>query len=106
MSKKPEILNDSEELFAAGGAWLEALYEQWLDSPNQVSAHWQAIFESGGADVNIVNHGEMLRKMASTARLNGSLNGSIYASSKTSMHTPCDSYPVEYPSRAIYLIHA
>ncbi|MDQ6956861.1 MAG: 2-oxoglutarate dehydrogenase E1 component [Mariprofundaceae bacterium] len=108
MSKKPEILlHDSEELFVAGGAWLEALYEQWLDSPSQVSAHWQAIFESGdAADIGAVKHGAMLSKMASTARLNGSTNGSIYTSSKTSRHTPCDSYPVEYPSRAIYLIHA
>jgi len=109
VSIKPEIsLNDSEELFAAGGAWLEALYEQWLDSPKQVSAHWQTIFEACGLDdIDTVNHKGMLRKMAFTARLNGSTAGSTKSLSKTSVHTAHDSYyPVEYPSRAIYLIHA
>ncbi len=103
MSKNPEVLSDdSESLFAAGGAWLEALYEQWLDTPNQVSEHWQAVFESDdAADIGAVKHRMMLSKMASTSRLNGAMKGS-----NTSAHTPCDSYPVEYPSRAIYLIHA
>ncbi len=100
MSKEPEILlHDSEELFAAGGAWLEALYEQWLDSPNQVSAHWRAVFEADAmVNKDTLNHRAVLRKMSSTARLSGA--------STTQAHTPCDSYPVEYPSRAMYLIHA
>ncbi|MDQ6968620.1 MAG: 2-oxoglutarate dehydrogenase E1 component [Mariprofundaceae bacterium] len=92
-------MNDSEELFAAGGAWLEALYEQWLDSPNKVSAHWQAVFEEGGAaNISTVGHREMLKKMSSSMRLGGTI--------KTPVHTACDSSPVEYPSRAMYLIHA
>jgi len=100
VSKKPEILsNDSEEIFAAGGAWLEALYEQWLDSPNQVPKHWQIVFETHViANIETVTHSQMLKKMASTARLDGT--------SKAPVHIACDSYPVEYPSRAMYLIHA
>ncbi|MBL4760468.1 MAG: 2-oxoglutarate dehydrogenase E1 component, partial [Mariprofundaceae bacterium] len=100
MSKKPEILlHDSEELFAAGGAWLEALYEQWQDSPKQVSKPWQAVFEThGAANVDTVDHSSMLKKMVSIARLSGA--------SKIPVYTACDSDPVEYPSRAMYLIHA
>lgn len=104
MSKEPEnkpgmLLDESEELFAAGGAWLEALYGQWIDSPNQVSADWRAVFEANGmVNKETVDHRAVLRKMSSTARLSGAPT--------THAHTPCDGYPVEHPSRAMYLIHA
>jgi len=104
VSKEPEnksgmLLDKSEDLFAAGGAWLEALYGQWLDSPNQVSAHWRAFFEANGmVNKDTLDHRAVLRKMSSTARLSGA--------STAHAHTSCDSYPVEHPSRAMYLIHA
>ncbi|MDQ6953860.1 MAG: thiamine pyrophosphate-dependent enzyme, partial [Mariprofundaceae bacterium] len=101
---------DSTTLLTAGGTWLEALYEKWLHTPKQIPTQWHAMFEAELASEERnqkqsgkrpISHQSSLTKMRSTARLGGA-----YKRPNTNNHEPCDKFPVEYPSRAIYLIHA
>jgi len=109
VSKQSEIASQqsehiSEDIFTAGGPWLESLYALWQQNPGQVSEHWQAFFSAGGATESSVDHVDehhlMLAKMA------GSMRSGTNASVASKGDLAYDSYPVEYPSRALYLIHA
>jgi len=90
----------AQELFAAGGAWAESLYEQWLERPDSLADAWKAVFEAiSDEDDDAMTHRQVLEDMRVQAR-HLTLNcGSVPS---------CDefSFNVEYPSRAIYLIHA
>ncbi|MDX8396888.1 MAG: 2-oxoglutarate dehydrogenase E1 component [Mariprofundaceae bacterium] len=101
MSKKPKISNnDLDMLCAAGGAWLEAQYEQWLSGPELLDKHWVDFFEaqSPPAEEAMPQHQQILKKMSAMAR--------VTQGPTTAGGIKADSFPVEYPSRAIYLIHA
>ncbi|MDQ6994078.1 MAG: 2-oxoglutarate dehydrogenase E1 component [Mariprofundaceae bacterium] len=86
-----------DDCLVAGGAWLENMYEQWQTSPTSVSEEWQRFFEheTSGADVGS-GHQAKLHILSQHSRLQ---------QARQSVQITGDN-AVEYPSRAIYLIHA
>ena len=103
MTQSSETSQHLETCLDAGGVWLESMYEQWQASPESVSEAWQHFFESEGlrADKD-TGHQKMLEKMSASGRLSAGSLGSYSSPSGSA----CDAYPIEYPSRAMYLIHA
>jgi len=93
---------EADELFgSAGGAWLEALYEQWRLDPASVDPAWAARFAASD-DHGERSHGEMLERMRRTARLGG-------ARATADAPAAAEVGPAalaEHPSRALFLIHA
>ncbi|MEI6729710.1 MAG: 2-oxoglutarate dehydrogenase E1 component [Pseudomonadota bacterium] len=44
----PDIKIDSQEVFSANAAYIEMLYEKWVQNPSDVSADWQQFFAGQG----------------------------------------------------------
>jgi len=86
-------MSDIDELFSAGGAYLEQMYARYRQNPDSLPAAWADYFD-GLADTEgsepSSTHAEMLARMAPVAG----------RSAETASH-----YDIEYPSRAFYLIH-
>jgi len=84
-----------DDLFSAGGSYLEQLYGQYQRDPASLPSEWSkyfAGFSEAEADKGI-DHREMLARMAPVMQC---------ASSSIEHHIQND---IEYPSRAFYLIH-
>lgn len=84
-----------DELFAAGSSYLEQLLDQYRQDPGSLPAEWGAYFaslaEEQGDDAPPA-HQQMLTRMAPAA--------------SAAQQQPLREGDVEYPSRAMYLIHA
>ncbi|MDQ6973376.1 MAG: 2-oxoglutarate dehydrogenase E1 component, partial [Mariprofundaceae bacterium] len=86
-----------DDWLVAGGTWLENIYEQWQASPTSVSEAWQCFFEHEALDADVDSaHQAKLRILSQHSRLQ---------QAGQSVQITGDN-AVEYPSRAIYLIHA
>ncbi len=100
-SHEEMVASSLDDILIAGGAWLESLYEQWKKGDAQVPESWRVVFEKAckrdTAELNTISHQNKLAQIAHQHRL--SLAG-------YTAQADCDDYAVEYPSRAIYLIHA
>ncbi|MDQ6981748.1 MAG: 2-oxoglutarate dehydrogenase E1 component [Mariprofundus sp.] len=84
-----------DDLFSAGGSYLEQLYGQYQKDPASIPSDWAEYFAglSGTAADQGPNHREMLARMVPVTRRTSS---------------PVEDYArndIEYPSRAFYLIH-
>ncbi|MFQ5345277.1 MAG: 2-oxoglutarate dehydrogenase E1 component [Mariprofundus sp.] len=85
----------SDDLFSAGSAYLEQLYEQYRRDPSSLTPDWAGYFsglDDGEADEG-PDHHEMLARMALSTRSAG--EAAVYRVQDD----------IEYPSRAFYLIH-
>ena len=93
-SKQIQSIID-DDLFSAGGSYLEQLYEQYQRDPASLPADWAKYFSglSGTETDKSLNHREMLARMAPVIRP---------ANAPPGHHVQND---IEYPSRAFYLIH-
>jgi len=88
------------DLYGANSAYLETLYEQFRKNPASVPSEWATRFAEWSADdevrINGKSHRAMLERMAPHAHpqlLSAATGGSEF-------------FDVEFPSRALYLIHA
>ncbi len=93
-SKQIQSIID-DDLFSAGGSYLEQLYEQYQRDPASLPADWAKYFSglSGTETDKSPDHREMLAHMAPVIRP---------ANAPLGHHVQND---IEYPSRAFYLIH-
>ena len=93
-SKQIQSIID-DDLFSAGGSYLEQLYEQYQRDPASLPADWAKCFSglSGTETDKSPDHREMLARMAPVIRP---------ANAPPGHHVQND---IEYPSRAFYLIH-
>jgi len=92
-------MNDA--VATTAGNWVETLEAQWCEDPSSVPPAWQEYFASLGlSGERIPAHSESLQAMANTARL------SLQRSPVATAVSDIVHFDVEYPSRAIYLIHA
>ncbi|TLS66262.1 2-oxoglutarate dehydrogenase E1 component [Mariprofundus erugo] len=88
----PSLQDDA--LFAAGGSYLEELFDQYKRDPASVGTEWADLFASLTAEREAgPTHQQMLERMTPVTQVKAQLSSSHYAD-------------IEYPSRAIYLIHA
>ncbi|MDX8403183.1 MAG: 2-oxoglutarate dehydrogenase E1 component [Mariprofundaceae bacterium] len=90
-----ELLEDAP--FAAGSEYIEMMYEAWKQDPASVADAWAGLFSELGDVSSTVSHQEMLEKMQQHSRLKQSVTAD------ESFHSIHDD--VEFPSRALYLIH-
>jgi len=88
----------SDELFAAGGSYLEQLFEQYQFDPASLPAEWADYFATLEQPDEEQSHRRMLSTMVPKVQATASA-----ATSTASVERNMD---VEYPSRAMYLIHA
>ncbi len=87
---------DVAAIAATGGRWLEELHERWLRDPQQVPEYWRDWFTryadskepATAVPSSIARHMRTRRQQAAAPVLRNEYDG------------------VEYPSRAIYLVHA
>ncbi|MDQ6993766.1 MAG: 2-oxoglutarate dehydrogenase E1 component [Mariprofundus sp.] len=87
-----EMVEAPDELFAAGSSYLELLFEQYQNDPNSLPAEWADYFSVFDENEAVeTGHQQMLKRMVPVSR-------------KELVCTCPDD--VEYPSRALYLIHA
>jgi len=84
-----------DDLFSAGGSYLEQLYGQYQRDPASLPADWAKYFSglSGTETDKSPDHREVLARMAPVIRP---------ANAPPGHHVQND---IEYPSRAFYLIH-
>lgn len=88
-----------DELFSAGGSYLEELYEQFLRDPESLDQQWVTYFsELEERGYSATSHQLMLDKMRPQPR-----TAQRYFDDIPSLAGRGD---IEYPSRSIYLIHA
>ncbi len=87
----------ADELFSAGGAWLEQLYAQYRRDPASLPAGWSDYFDDlqqpDRSVAHVPDHSEMLARMAP-----------VVAHAAVA-RAPRRTDDIEYPSRAFYLIH-
>ncbi len=89
---------NKDDALGVSAAWLESWYEQWRINPECVPDAWRVFFESEGAEEDVssaLGHQQQVQKMQQHGRFQV---GQAVCTETT--------YPVEYPSRAIFLIHA
>lgn len=103
------------ELFATGSSYIEAIYETWMQNPASVPEAWAEFFSGLDASLKIssdsvtsdsiaseaLSHQKMLEQMQQHSRLKAGLHDVATVEGKGSA-----TYDVEFPSRALYLIHA
>jgi len=97
-SKMNTQLEDT--LFSTGNGYIESIYETWLENPALVSEAWAEHFKELGETSSGSSHQQMLEKMQQTSRLH------VSAGQHSSMEAHDLHDDVEFPSRALYLIHA
>ncbi len=94
----------NDDIAIAAGSWIEVLQSQWRDNPANVSDAWQNYFaaqtDNESSDEQS-SHAAMLQTMRANARLSPTM-----LTSTPSPTAEAAQFHVEYPSRAIYLIHA
>ena len=98
---KPDDARIQDELFSAGSAYLEQVYEQYLRDPESLAPQWVAYFSDlveVSGEALPVTHQSMLEKMRPQTSAAKRYFDDIPALS--------DRGDIEYPSRSIYLIQA
>ena len=63
-----QTLEKNSYLFSGNGAYLEALYEQYLHDPSQLSAEWQTYFGQLGDKEKDVSHADIRAYFAELAQ--------------------------------------
>src|ERR1044072_6583919 len=66
--KSAHALQKNSYLFSGNGAYLEALYEQYLHDPSQLSAEWQTYFNQLSDKENHVSHAHIRASFAKLAQ--------------------------------------
>jgi len=89
------LLDDS--LFATGSEYIEMMYEAWMQDPASVGGAWGQLFSGLESSPDAVSHPKMLARMQQHSRLKQSVTAGEKAAAI---------HDVEFPSRALYLIHA
>ena len=89
-----------DSLFSTGNGYIESIYEMWLENPSLVSEAWAEHFKELGETPDASSHQQMLEKMQQTSRLH------VRMQQHPSMEARDFHDDVEFPSRALYLIHA
>lgn len=77
--------------FAAGSEYIEMMYETWKQDPASVAGEWASLFSEMGDSLAAPSHRKMLEKMQQHATAGEEMR---------------PAHDVEFPSRALYLIHA
>ncbi len=86
-----------DDVLGAGADYLERLYDDWRQNPAASDVAWSTLFADGQADHEPRReHRRLLQEMQASFR--SSVCPPITASAAT--------FDIEYPSRAMYLIHA
>ena len=96
---KPSDISIPDELFSAGSSYLEQLQEQYNRSPESLPAEWAEYFSHQQEQSEQTSHQVMLARM----RPQISPGNNQHFDDITTLAKQGD---IEYPSRAIYLIHA
>jgi len=86
-------------LFSAGNGFIESVYEAWLEDPASVSEAWADYFKATSGASDAPSHQQMLEKMQRQGRMQTRAMQST--AEPFALH-----HDVEFPSRALYLIHA
>ena len=68
MTKSLQKQYESSHFFGGNAAFVEALYETWLKSPDQVPEHWRSVFEKVNSDGEDIAHGPIRDELARRAR--------------------------------------
>jgi len=89
-----------ETLFSTGNGYIESIYEAWLENPSSVSEAWAEHFKELGESSGGSSHQQMLEKMQQQSRLQPVHTSASGTEAQALLHD------VEFPSRALYLIHA
>jgi 2-oxoglutarate dehydrogenase E1 component len=75
MTTRLQKLYQSSPLQGANAAYIEALYEDYLEAPERVPAVWRRYFDSLGGDLGDVAHGPIVasigKRLNESARTNG-----------------------------------
>ncbi|HKI60772.1 MAG TPA: 2-oxoglutarate dehydrogenase E1 component [Mariprofundaceae bacterium] len=103
MSQKQmnESLMLQDDLFSSGNDFIEQLFEQYRQDPASLPGQWGKYFAALAPDLSkdVPSHSEMLARMVPV--------GAAGSTGFTSGREPAASYSdIEYPSKALYLIHA
>jgi len=85
-------------LFSSGSDYIESIYESWLDDPSSVNKEWAEYFAGIGGSSGGSKHTAMLERMQQ--QFSAGQHVLVAAQRAEAIHD------VEYPSRALYLIHA
>ncbi|MDX8413420.1 MAG: 2-oxoglutarate dehydrogenase E1 component [Mariprofundales bacterium] len=88
-----------QDWLGSGSDYLEALYAQWSNNPAAVDPQWQRLFANG--DETCADSGSNHRQYL--AQIETSFRSKAGVSVKAAT---AKNFDIEYPSRAIYLIHA
>ncbi len=109
-SKQTTTDTAQDELFSAGGIYLEALHAQYLKQPESLPAQWVTYF-AGLTDETKheqTSHQAMLEKMRPTARFSHQSTPEEHRAKHSSGKALSQGHQddIEFPSRAIYMIQA
>lgn len=89
-----QTLRTDSYLFSANGAYLEALYEQYLHDPNQLSREWQTYFNQVVDKQKDVSHADIRAYFLQLAKQHGaqSLQGSTEDTLLSKVRSLVDAY--------------
>lgn len=90
-----------DSLFSTGNGFIESVYESWLEDPGSVSEAWAEYFNNLGDTTGETSHQQMLERMHQQGRMQSVFMQPDAGGESFSLH-----HDVEFPSRALYLIHA
>ncbi len=93
-SKIERQLEDS--LFSTGNSYIESIYESWLADPASVSDSWVEQFDNLDGNGEEPSHRQILQRMQQLSRIQGEAGSTEHGAPLRD---------VEFPSRALYLIH-
>ena len=95
------LLDREADLGGINAAWVESLYEDYLNDPDSVSSAWRERFRGMGETASPPSR----RRIEARFR---HVRGTVATSDRISEHVHADQPgmgEVEYPSRALYLMH-
>ena len=75
MTSQLDQLYESTPLQGANAAFVEALYEEYLQSPATVPAVWRQYFDSLGADPGEIPHSQVAATVANRVRVSAGIGG-------------------------------
>ena len=87
MTTRLQELYQSTPLQGANAAFIEALYEDYLEGPEHVPAAWRRYFDSLGGDLGDVAHGPIVASIGRRLRKTRRTNGAEAASGRQSVRS-------------------
>ena len=87
MTTRLQELYQSTPLQGANAAFIEALYEEYLEAPERVPAVWRRYFDSLGGDFGDIAHGPIVSSIGERMRQPGKTDGAQQANGQKAGHS-------------------